>query len=390
MRALRWYGKGDVRVERVSDPEIINPRDAIVRVTRTAICGSDLHLYGGYIPTMRKGDILGHEFMGEVVDVGKSVRDLRIGDRVLVPFTISCGACYYCKSELWSLCDNTNPNAWMAEAMWGHSSAGIYGYSHMLGGYSGGQAEYVRVPFADVGCVKIESDIDDEHVLFLTDIFPTGYMAAENCNIKRGDVIAVFGCGPVGQFAIKSAFMLGAERVIAVDRFPERLALAQREGGAEIINYEQERVLEVIDELTGGRGPDACIDAVGLEAHGADFTGLYDRVKQAARLQTDRPTALRYAIMACRSGGTVSTPGVYGGLLDKVPFGAVFSKALTIKTGQTHMHRYMRPLLRRVESGEIDPAFIITHRFKLEDAPMAYEMFRDKENGCIKVVLQPS
>ena len=390
MKALRWYGKGDVRVERVSDPEIINPKDAIVRVTRTAICGSDLHLYGGYIPTMRKGDILGHEFMGEIVDVGKSVTKLRIGDRVLVPFTISCGACSFCKSDLWSLCDNTNPNAWMAEAMWGHSGAGIYGYSHMLGGYSGGQAEYVRVPFADVGCVKVESGLDDEQVLFLTDIFPTGYMAAEACNIQRGDVIAVFGCGPVGQFAIKSAFMLGAERVIAVDRFPERLEMAQREGGAEIINYEQERVLEVIDELTGGRGPDACIDSVGLEAHGSDFTGLYDRVKQAARLQTDRPTALRYAIMACRKGGTVSTPGVYGGLLDKVPFGAVFSKALTIKTGQTHMHRYMRPLLERVEAGEIDPSFIITHRFHLDEAPHAYEMFRDKENGCIKVVLQPS
>jgi len=390
MKALRWHGKGDVRVDRVSDPEIINPKDAIVRVTRTAICGSDLHLYGGFIPTMKEGDILGHEFMGEIVDIGKSVRNLRVGDRVLVPFTISCGACHSCKDDLWSLCENTNPNAWMAETMWGHSGAGIFGYSHMLGGYSGGQAEYVRVPFAEVGCVKIESDIDDERVLFLTDIFPTGYMAAEACNIQRGDVVAVFGCGPVGQFAIKSAFMLGAERVIAVDRFPERLEMAQRASGAEIVNYERENVLEVLDELTGGRGPDSCIDAVGMEAHGSDFTGLYDRVKQAARLQTDRPTALRYAIMACRGGGTVSTPGVYGGLLDKVPFGAVFAKGLTIKTGQTHMHRYMRPLLARVEAGEIDPSFVITHRLMLDDAPQAYEMFRDKEHGCIKVVMQPS
>jgi threonine dehydrogenase-like Zn-dependent dehydrogenase len=390
MKALRWHGKGDVRVEQVPDPEIVNPHDVIVRVTRTTICGSDLHLYDGFMPTMRKGDILGHEFVGEIVDVGPDVRELAVGDRVVVPFAIACGACYFCGHELWSLCDNSNPNAWMAETMYGQSGAGIFGYSHMLGGYAGGQAEYVRVPYADVGCLKIENGIDDEKLLFLTDIFPTGYMAAENCGIQRGDVIAVFGCGPVGQFAIKSAFLLGAERVIAIDHVPERLEMAQRESGAEIIDYEQVNVLEALEAMTGGRGPDACIDAVGMEAHGADLTGLYDRVKHAMRLQTDRPTALRYAIMACRKGGTISTPGVYGGLLDKVPFGAVFAKALSVKTGQTHVHRYMRPLLGRIEAGEIDPSFIITHRMTLDEAPQAYELFRDKQQGCVKVVLQPS
>jgi threonine dehydrogenase-like Zn-dependent dehydrogenase len=390
VKAVRWHGKGDVRVDRVPDPEIVNPHDVIVRVTRAAICGSDLHLYGGFIPTMKEGDILGHEFMGEVVDVGKDVRELQVGDRVVVPFNIACGSCHFCSHELWSLCDNTNPNAWMAETFYGHSGSGIFGYSHMLGGYAGGQAEYVRVPFADVGCLKLENGIDDERVLFLGDIFPTGYMAAENCDIHRGDVIAVFGCGPVGLFAIKSAFMLGAERVIAIDRFPERLELAERSCGAETLNYEETSVLEALDNMTGGRGPDACIDAVGLEAHGSDLTGLYDRAKQAMRLQTDRPTALRYAIMACRKGGTVSTPGVYGGIVDKLPIGAIFGKALTVKTGQTHVHRYMRPLLDRIEAGDIDPSFIITHRMTLDDAPQAYEMFRDKEQGCIKVVLQPS
>jgi threonine dehydrogenase-like Zn-dependent dehydrogenase len=390
MKAVRWHGKEDIRVDRVPDPEIVNPHDVIVRVTRAAICGSDLHLYGGYIPTMKEGDILGHEFMGEVVDVGKDVRELEVGDRVVVPFTISCGSCHFCSHELWSLCDNTNPNAWMAETFYGHSGSGIYGYSHMLGGYAGGQAEYVRVPFADVGCLKLENGLEDERVLFLGDIFPTGYMAAENCDIHRGDVIAVFGCGPVGLFAIKSAFMLGAERVIGIDRFPERLELARRACGAETINYEETSVLEALNDMTGGRGPDACIDAVGLEAHGSDLTGLYDRTKQALRLQTDRPTALRYAIMACRKGGTVSTPGVYGGMVDKLPMGAIFGKALTVKTGQTHVQRYMRPLLERIEAGEVDPSFIITHRVTLDEAPQAYQMFRDKQQGCIKVVLQPS
>jgi threonine dehydrogenase-like Zn-dependent dehydrogenase len=390
MRAVRWHGKADVRVDRVPDPEIVNPRDVIVRVTRTAICGSDLHLYGAFIPTMREGDILGHEFMGEIVDVGKEVRELAVGNRVVVPFAISCGACFFCSHEQWSLCDNTNPNAWMAETMYGHSGAGIFGYSHLLGGYAGGQAEYVRVPFADVGCLKLENGIDDERVLFLGDILPTGYMAAENCDIERGDVVAVFGCGPVGLFALKCASMLGAERVIAIDRIPERLELARRACGAEIINYEETSVLEALEAMTGGRGPDACIDAVGMEAHGADITGLYDRAKQAVRLQTDRPTALRYAIMACRKGGVVSTPGVYGGVVDKLPMGAVFAKGLTIKTGQTHVHRYMRPLLQRIEAGDIDPSFVITHRMPLDEAPRAYEMFRGKEQGCIKVVLQPS
>lgn len=390
MKAVRWHGKEDVRVDRVPDPEIINPHDVIVRVTRAAICGSDLHLYGGFIPTMKEGDILGHEFMGEVVEVGSEVRELKIGDRVVVPFNIACGSCHFCSHDLWSLCDNTNPNAWMAETFYGHSGSGIFGYSHMLGGYAGGQAEYVRVPFADVGCLKLENGLDDEHVLFLGDILPTGYMAAENCDIRRGDVIAVFGCGPVGLFSIKSAFLLGAERVIAIDRIPERLALAQRACGAEPLNYEETSVLEALQEMTGGRGPDACIDAVGLEAHGSDLIGLYDRAKQAMRLQTDRPTALRYAIMACRKGGTVSTPGVYGGIVDKLPIGAIFGKALTVKTGQTHVHRYMRPLLERIEAGDIDPSFIITHRMTLDEAPQAYEMFRDKEQGCIKVVLQPS
>ncbi|HYE65469.1 MAG TPA: zinc-dependent alcohol dehydrogenase [Pyrinomonadaceae bacterium] len=389
MKALCWYGKNDVRVETVPDPKILNPRDAIVRITLTAICGSDLHLYNGFIPTMEKGDILGHEFMGEVVEVGDAVKNLRQGDRVVVPFPISCGSCFFCKKDLWSLCDNSNPNAWMAEKLWGHSPAGIFGYSHMLGGYAGGQAEYVRVPFADVGPLKIPEGLSDEQVLFLTDIFPTGYMAAENCNIQPGDVVAVWGCGPVGQFAIKSARMLGAERVIAIDRFPERLRLAQEYGRAEILNYEEIDVFDALNEMTGGRGPDACIDAVGMEAHTPGVVGVYDRVKQAAMLETDRPQALREAMIACRKGGTVSVPGVYGGFLDKIPFGAVVNKALTIKSGQTHVHRYLRPLLERIQNGQIDPSFVITHRMRLTDAPTGYELFKRKEDTCIKVVLTP-
>jgi threonine dehydrogenase-like Zn-dependent dehydrogenase len=389
MKAVRWYGKQDIRVDDVPEPQIVNPRDAIVRVTRTAICGSDLHLYGGFIPTMKKGDILGHEFMGEIVDVGSAITALRVGDRVVVPFNISCGACYFCQNEQFSLCDNTNPNAWKAEAAYGATTAGLFGYTHMLGGYAGGQAEYVRVPLADVGCLKIDRGIDDERVLFLTDIFPTGYMAAENCDIKPGHVIAVWGCGPVGQFAIRSAFMLGAERVIAIDRVRERLDMAAQ-SGAEILNYEDESVLGALHEITAGRGPDACIDAVGMEAHGMGVIGAYDRIKQALKLQTDRPTALREAIMACRKGGVVSAPGVYGGVVDKFPFGAAFAKALTLKMGQTHTHRYMRPLLERVQNGDIDPSFVITHRMRLEDAPHAYEMFERKMDSCIKVVLQPS
>ena len=388
MRALCWHGTRDVRVDRVPDPEILNPRDAIVRVTATAICGSDLHLYNGFIPTMRSGDILGHEFMGEVVEVGAAVRDLRIGDRVVVPFTISCGRCWYCLHGQWALCDNSNPNAWIPEAVYGDSSAGIYGYSHMLGGYAGGQAEYVRVPFADVGPIKVETDLPDEQVLFLSDIFPTGWQAAEACDIERGDVVAVWGCGPVGQFAIRSARMLGAERVIAIDALPERLAMAG-EAGAETIDEGEQDVQEALRAMTAGRGPDRCIDAVGLEAHGRGIGEVYDRVKQALMLESDRAYALRQIMIACRKGGTISIPGVYGGFLDKVPFGAAFNKGLTLRMGQTHVQRYMRPLLERIVKGEIDPRFVITHRLPLDAAPDAYVAFAEKEDGCIKVVLRP-
>ncbi len=389
MKALCWYGTHDVRVKNVPDPEIRNPRDAIVKITTTAICGSDLHLYDGYIPSMEKGDILGHEFMGEVVEVGKEVTNLKKGDRVVVPFTISCGRCFFCEKGMFSLCDNSNPNAWMAEKMYGFSAAGLYGYSHMYGGYAGGQAEYARVPFADVGPIKIPAGLPDEQVLFLSDIFPTGYQAAENCNIQPGDTIAIWGCGPVGQFAIKSAFLLGAERVIAMDREPERLRKAAEQSGAEVINIVGTDVVEELKQRTGGRGPDACIDAVGLEAHGSDIISGIDTFKQKTRLNTDRPNALRQAIQACRKGGTVSVPGVYGGFLDKFPFGAAFAKGLTFKMGQTHMQRYLHPLLERIEKGEIDPSYIITHRMKLDDAPRGYDIFKHKEDDCLKVILKP-
>jgi threonine dehydrogenase-like Zn-dependent dehydrogenase len=390
MKALCWHGKEDVRVENVPDPRILNPRDAIVRITTTAICGSDLHLYDGMIPTLSPGDILGHEFMGEVVEVGPEVKNLKIGDRVVVPFTISCGNCFFCKQQLWSLCDNSNPNAWIAEKMYGYSAAGLFGYSHIYGGYAGGQAQYVRVPFADVGPIKIESDLRDEQIIFLSDIFPTGYMAAENCNIHAGDTVAVWGCGPVGQFAIRSAFLLGAQQVIAIDRFPERLLMAEA-GGAEIVNYEDEPdVVEVLKQMTGGMGPDSCIDAVGLEAHGHTIGAIYDKVKVATMQATDRPNVLRQAIQACRKGGTVSIPGVYGGMLDKVPFGAAFAKGLTLRMGQTHMQKYLRPLLERIERKEIDPSFVITHRAPIEQAPEMYRTFRDKQDDCIKVVLKPA
>ena len=389
MKAVCWHGANDVRVETVPDPKILNPRDAIIKITSTAICGSDLHIYDGFIPTMQKGDILGHEFMGEVVEVGESVKNLKIGDRVVVPFTISCGNCFFCNRDLWSLCDNSNPNAWMVEKQMGHSPAGLFGYSHLFGGYAGGQAEYARVPFADVGCFKIPDGLTDEQVLFLTDIFPTGYMAAENCNIQPGDTVAVWGCGPVGQFAIKSAYMFGAERVIAIDRIPERLQMAKEQCKAEVLNYEEIDPGEALKEMTGGRGPDACIDAVGMEAHGTNIDYLYDRVKQAVRLETDRPTALRQAIVACRKGGNLSIPGVYGGFLDKIPMGAAFNKGLTFKMGQTHVHRYLKPLLERIQNGEIDPSFVITHRLKLDEAPHGYEIFKHKKDNCIKVVLKP-
>ncbi|MEG4811520.1 zinc-dependent alcohol dehydrogenase [Microcoleus sp. F8-D3] len=388
MKALCWHGANDVRVDNVPDPTIINPRDAIVKITTTAICGSDLHLYNGYIPTMQSGDILGHEFMGEVVELGSEVKNLKKGDRVVIPFTISCGSCFFCNRDLWSLCDNSNPNAGLAEKMFGHSPAGLFGYSHLTGGYAGGQAEYARVPFADVGPLKIPDGLSDEQVLFLTDIFPTGYMAAENCDIQPGDTVAVWGCGPVGQFAIRSAFMLGADRVIAIDRVPERLQMAAA-AKAEIINYEEIDAGEAVTEMTGGRGPDSCIDAVGMEAHGTGLDALYDKAKQAVRLESDRPTALRQVILACRKGGTVSIPGVYGGFVDKVPLGAAFNKGLTLKMGQTHVHRYLRPLLDRVQKGEIDPSFVITHRMKLDEAPHAYDIFLKKKDNCIKVVLKP-
>ncbi|MBW4537699.1 MAG: glutathione-dependent formaldehyde dehydrogenase [Myxacorys chilensis ATA2-1-KO14] len=389
MKAVCWHGSMDVRVDTVLDPKILNPRDAIIKITSTAICGSDLHLYDGVIPTMQSGDILGHEFMGEIVELGSDVKNLSIGDRVVVPFTIACGNCAFCRRDKWSLCDNSNPNQFMAEALYGYSAAGLFGYSHLFGGYAGGQAEYARVPFADTGLFKVPEGLTDEQVLFLTDVFPTGYMAAENCDIQPGDVVAVWGCGPVGQFAIRSAYMLGAERVIAIDEVPERMKMAKEQCGAEVINFKEVDAGEALKQMTGGRGPDSCIDAVGLEAHGAGVDSLYDMAKQAVRLETDRPTALRQILVACSKGGTVSIPGVYGGLLDKVPFGAAFSKGLTMKMGQTHVHKYLRPLMERIQNGDIDPSFIITHRFALEDAPKGYKIFKEKKEDCIKVVLKP-
>src|SRR5687768_11172348 len=386
MKATCWYGKHKVSVEDVPEPKILNSRDAIVKISSTAICGSDLHLYNGLIPTMEKGDIIGHEFMGEVVELGPDVGKLKVGDRVVVPFPIACGNCWSCQQELYSLCENSNPNAWMAEQLLGHSPSGIFGYSHMLGGFAGGQAEYARVPFADVGTIKVPDGLSDDQVLFLSDIFPTGYMGAEMCKIKPGDTIAVWGCGPVGQFAIRSAFLLGAERVIAIDRFPDRLRMA-RDGRAETINYEEADVFNTLMDMTGGRGPDACIDAVGMEAHGPGILGAYDRVKQAMMLETDRAYALRQAIMACRNGGTVSVIGVYGGFIDKFPFGSIMNRSLTIRTGQAHVQRYMRPLLERIQNGDIDPSFVITHRMSLNEAPQGYETFMNKEDDCIKIVL---
>jgi threonine dehydrogenase-like Zn-dependent dehydrogenase len=388
MKANCWMGKRDVQVVDVPDPRILNKRDAVVKITSTAICGSDLHLFNGFIPAMEKGDILGHEFMGEVVEVGPEVKNRKVGDRVVVSFTIGCGECFFCKKEMFSCCDNSNPNGWMAEKMFGHATAGAFGYSHLTGGFAGGQAEYARVPFADVGTVKIENGFTDEQVLFLSDIFPTAYMAAENCDIEPGDTVAIWGCGPVGLLAVRCCFLLGAERVIAIDRVPERLAMARR-SGAETINYEEEDVYDLLMQMTGGRGPDSCMDAVGLEAHAPGPAHYYDRVKQAMMLESDRPYALRQAIMACRNGGTVSVPGVYGGVDDKFPMGAVMNKGLTIKTGQTHVPRYFGPLLKRIEKGEIDPSFVISHRLRLEDAPAGYDIFVNKQDECIKIVLKP-
>jgi threonine dehydrogenase-like Zn-dependent dehydrogenase len=390
MRATCWLGPGRMEVQQVPDPGILNPGDAIVKVTSTAICGSDLHLYNGYIPAMVPGDIMGHEFMGEVVETGPGVRGLRVGDRVVVAFPIACGSCAQCRRELYSTCENTNPNAWMAEKLWGHSPCGIFGYSHQLGGYAGGQAEYVRVPFADVGALRIDDDaLSDESVLLLSDVFPTGYMGAELCGIQPGDTIAVWGAGPVGLFAAASAYLLGAERVIVIDRIGYRLEMARQKVGADTLDYERVDVHEALRELTAGRGPDHCIDAVGLEAHTHTPLYPYDKLKQRTFQQTDRPTALRQAILACRSGGTVSVIGVYGGFIDKFPMGAVVNRSLTIRSGQCHVQRYMKPLLERIQRGEIDPSFVFTHHMPLEDAPRAYELFNEKRDRCEKVVLKP-
>ena len=389
MKATCWMGMRKVEVREVPEPKILNSRDAIIRVTNTAICGSDLHFYNGFIPGMKKGDVVGHEFMGEVVELGREVGNLAIGDRVVVPFPIACGRCEQCTREMYSLCENSNPNAWMAEKMWGYSPCGIFGYSHMLGGYAGGQSEYVRVPFADVGPLKVPDEVEDEQALFLSDIFPTGYMAAEMCGIRPGDVVAVWGCGPVGQFAIKSAYMLGAGRVIAIDRFDYRLDIAREGGGAETLNYEDVHVLEALQEMTGGRGPDHCIDAVGLEGHSPGPAFIYDKIKTNLFMETDRPVALREAILACRSGGTISVAGVYGGFIDKFPMGAVVNRSLTIRSGQCHVQRYMKPLLNRIIRGDIDPRFIITHRMHLDEAPDGYDMFFKKQDECLKVVLKP-
>jgi threonine dehydrogenase-like Zn-dependent dehydrogenase len=383
-------GKNDVQVREVPDPKILNSRDCVIKVTRAAICGSDLHLYDGYIPTMKRGDIIGHETVGEVVELGDEVNNLDIGDRVVIPFPIACGNCHYCNHDKHSLCDNSNPNASMAEAAYGYSPAGIFGYSHMLGGYAGGQAEYMRVPFADVGPMKIPDDVSDDQAVMLADIFPTGYFAALNCDIQDGDTVAVWGCGPVGQFAIKSAYLLGAERVIAIDHVPERLEKARRDGGADVLHFKNDSVLSELKEMTGGRGPDSVIEAVGMEAHGYNAAiDFYDKAKQTLRLETGRPHALRQAIQACGKGGTVSIPGVYGGVIDKMPMGAAFGKGLTFKMGQTPVQAHMKKLMGHVEDGDIDPSFVISHHVPLSEAPPAYEMFKNKENNCIKVVLHP-
>lgn len=389
MKAVTWQGYRNMSVENVPDPRLINPRDAVIRITSTAICGSDLHLYGGFIPTMQKGDIVGHEFMGEVVEVGRGVKNLHSGDKVVIPFTISCGNCFHCHRKEYSACDNSNPNAEIPESIYGgQSAAGLFGYSHMYGGYAGGQAEYVRVPYADFGALKVPREIDDDKVLFLSDILPTAYMAAENCNIRQGDTVAIWGCGPVGLLAIKCAYILGAERVIAIDRLPERLRLASSMCGAEVINYEKENIQEELKLRTNGRGPDSCIDAVGLEAHGTGIQYAYDVVKTNMMLETDRPVVLREVLLACRKGGTVSIPGVYGGLLDKIPFGAAFTKGLTLKMGQTHVQKYMRPLLDLILKDVIDPSFVISHRIKLTDAPNAYASSQRKDDDCIKFVIK--
>jgi threonine dehydrogenase-like Zn-dependent dehydrogenase len=392
MRANVWSGRNQVEIETVPDPTILNDRDAIVKITSTAICGSDLHLYDGYVPTMKKGDVLGHEFMGEVVEKGRGVGNLEVGDRVVVPFPIACGNCWACNHELYAACENSNPNAGMAEKMFGHSTAGIFGYSHLTGGYAGGQAEYARVPFADIGPIKVEDDLSDEEVLFLSDIFPTGYFGADLCEIEGGETIAVFGAGPVGQFAVASAVLMGAERVIAIDQYDYRLQMAVNKAGAtDVVDFSMDPdIVEQLKELTGGRGPDAVIDAVGMEAaHGHGALHAAERVRQAARLETDRGHALRDAILACRPGGIVSVIGVYGGLLDKFPAGALMNKGLQLRTGQCHVQKYLKRLYKHIRDGEIDPSFVVTHRMELGRAPDGYETFKHKQDECVKVVLKP-
>ncbi len=391
MKAVCFADVHDVTVEEVPDPRILLPTDAIVRVSSTAICGSDLHLYNGFNPAMKRGDILGHEFMGEVVEIGADVRRLSVGDRVVVPFNIACGVCAFCERALYSGCEGSNPNAMDVAAVTGYAGAGMFGYSHLYGGYAGGQAEYVRVPFADVGPLVVPQGIDDEHLLFLSDILPTGYMAAENCDIQPGSTVAIWGAGPVGLMAALGARLLGAEQVVSIDRVPERLAMAEARCGARTLDFEQEDdIVEALKEMTGGRGPDAVIDAVGLEAHGTGVGGFYDRAKQVLRMQTDRPAALREAIQACRPGGTVSIPGVYAGMIDKMPMGVAFGKGLTFRMGQTHTHKYMPLLLDHIVAGDVDPSFIVTHRLGLDDAPAAYRDFNDKQDGCVKVVMKPT
>ena len=389
MRALCWNGVNDLRVETVPDPEILNPRDVILKVKLSTTCGSDLHFIDGYIPTMREGDVIGHEFMGEIVDVGKEVKKVKKGDRVVVPSFICCGSCWYCRHDLYSLCDNTNPKGELQEPVFGYPTAGIYGYTHAFGGYAGSHAEYVRVPHADVDCFKVPEEVRDETALFLSDAGPTGYMGADFCDIKPGDTVAVWGCGGVGLMAQRSAFLLGAERVIGIDRFPERLKLAEEKVGSETINYaEVDSVIDTLKEMTGGRGPDACIDAVGMEAHGTGPAYLYDRVKQAMYMESDRGQALREAITACRKGGVLSILGVYG-VMDKFPIGTIMNKGLTVRTAQQHGQKYLPRLLEHARKGELDPSFLVTHRFSLEDSPRGYEMFKHKEDGCVRSVFVP-
>jgi len=389
MKAICWNGINDLKVEKVPDPILLNPQDAIVRVIMSSVCGSDLHLLDGYVPGMRAGDIIGHEFIGEIVEVGSEVRTLRSGDRVVVGSVIGCGDCHYCSTQKWSLCDNSNPNATLLESGFGDTTAGIFGYSHSFGGYAGSHAEYIRVPFAEKGSFKLPESIRDDQAVFISDAFPTGYMAADMCDIKGSDIVAVWGCGAVGQMAMKSAFLLGAHRVIGIDKYPERLNMAKNFTGAEVLNYAQVDVLEALKEMTGGRGPDCVIDAVGMEADSEGLDQYYDKAKQYMRMQTDRPNALRQAIMACRKGGTVSIVGVYGGLVDKFPLGPAMNKALTFKMGQMHAQKYIPRLIEHVERGQADPSYLLTHRYPLDKGPEGYKMFKDKTDSCMRVVFTP-